>query len=79
MFTSSKYWQLLLYGIESVPTRGSSADFLPLMCECVQVEGVVRFVSAKDVSGGNRIGAVMKDEECFATDEVSVIRQNTHM
>jgi hypothetical protein len=40
---------------------------------CVQVEGVVRFVSAKDVSGGNKIGAVMKDEECFATDEVSVI------
>ncbi len=32
--------------------------------------GVVRFVSHRDVTGGNKIGAVVKDEECFATQEV---------
>jgi xanthine dehydrogenase/oxidase len=34
------------------------------------IPGVVRFVSHKDVPGGNKIGAVVKDEECFATQEV---------
>lgn len=41
------------------------------VCACVrQVDGFVRFLSHKDVMGGNKIGAVVKDEECFATDEV---------
>ena len=38
--------------------------------QALEVEGVVRFISAKDVTGGNKIGAVVKDEECFATEEV---------
>jgi len=32
--------------------------------------GFVAFYSAKDITGGNHIGAVIKDEEVFATEEV---------
>ena len=36
----------------------------------LSIPGVVRFVGHRDVTGGNKIGAVVKDEECFATQEV---------
>jgi xanthine dehydrogenase/oxidase len=37
----------------------------------LQLDGVVRFLSHKDVTGCNKIGAVVKDEECFATEVVT--------
>ena len=40
------------------------------------MEGVVGFISAKDVQGDNHIGPIIHDEECFLTDIVTSIGQS---
>ena len=42
---------------------------------CAQAAGVAGFFSAKDVPGDNRIGAVVHDEELFATEVVTCVGQ----
>ena len=39
------------------------------------LDGVEAYFGAEDVPGGNRIGPVIKDEECFASEEVSCFGQ----
>ena len=41
----------------------------------LQKPGVEGFFSAKDVPGGNDIGAVVHDEECFASEVVTCVGQ----
>lgn len=41
----------------------------------MQKPGVEGFFSAKDVPGGNDMGAVVHDEECFASEEVTCVGQ----
>ena len=41
----------------------------------LQKPGVVAYFGASDVPGGNDIGAVVHDEECFASKEVTCIGQ----
>ncbi len=44
-------------------------------CFRTQAAGVEGFFSAKDVPGDNRIGAVVHDEDLFATDIVTCVGQ----
>ncbi|KAG5177145.1 putative xanthine dehydrogenase [Tribonema minus] len=41
----------------------------------LEIPGVVDYICAKHVTGDNNIGPVVKDEECFATDEVHCVGQ----
>lgn len=41
----------------------------------LQKPGVEGFFSAKDVPGGNDMGAVVHDEECFASEVVTCVGQ----
>mmetsp|Transcript_15711 Transcript_15711/g.63270 ORF Transcript_15711/g.63270 Transcript_15711/m.63270 type:complete len:1461 (+) Transcript_15711:101-4483(+) len=45
----------------------TSVDAAPALA----MRGVQGFVSAKDIKGSNKIGAVVKDEECFVTSAVT--------
>jgi len=62
----------LLHGALVMSTRPYARLVSVDATEALAIEGVVRFVSAKDIpkGGGNKIGAIIKDEECFATEEV---------
>ena len=44
-------------------------------CAILQKPGVEGFFSAKDVPGANDMGAVVHDEECFASEEVTCVGQ----
>eukprot|EP01128_Nolandella_sp_AFSM9_P010357 TRINITY_DN7138_c0_g1_i1.p1 TRINITY_DN7138_c0_g1~~TRINITY_DN7138_c0_g1_i1.p1 ORF type:complete len:1292 (-),score=300.19 TRINITY_DN7138_c0_g1_i1:42-3917(-) len=41
--------------------------------EALAIEGVVDFISAKDIPGKNQVGPVFKDDELFATEEVQFV------
>lgn len=43
--------------------------------EALQMPGVAGFFAAKDVPGGNAIGAAAHDEEVFATEKVTCVGQ----
>ena len=43
--------------------------------KALKVEGVVGYFSAKDIRGNNKIGPVVKDEECFLTTTVTSVGQ----
>lgn len=60
----------LLHGALVMSTKAYARLVSVDATAALAVEGVVRFISYKDVPGGNKIGAVVKDEECFATQEV---------
>lgn len=62
----------LLHGVLVTSSRPYARLIAVDATEALAMEGVVRFISAKDIprGGGNKIGAVVKDEECFATEEV---------
>ena len=60
----------LLHGALVMSTRPYARLLKVDPAPALALPGVVRFVSHKDVPGGNKIGAVVKDEECFATEEV---------
>ncbi len=55
-----------------MPLRGRT---LQRSAAHVQAAGVAGFFGAKDVPGDNRIGAVVHDEELFATELVTCVGQ----
>lgn len=60
----------MLHGALVMSTRPYARLLKVDPAPALALPGVVRFVGHKDVPGGNKIGAVVKDEECFATEEV---------